>query len=205
MTRTLRVVLVRHGETDWNVARRLQGQVDIELSPVGRQQVSRLQPVIDHLSPDYVATSGLRRAMDTADVLRLPVDARYTQLNECHLGDWEGLASAELKQAGPEYTLWRTGRFDPPGAESHTAFRERIAAGFWTVVNDARSHGAHTVCIVTHGGVVRGLLSMLVGLDPAASVPSHPASVTILDVTGDDAKLRLYNYAGDLPLGDPSD
>ena len=202
---TTRIILVRHGETGWNVARRLQGQVDVPLSPVGRHQVAALRPVIDHLRPDFVVTSGLRRAGETAEALGLAVDVGEPDLNECHLGDWEGVESAHLRAAGPDYALWRVGRYDPPGAETHAEFRARISRGFWSVVATARARESATVCMVTHGGVVRGLLHTLIGLDPALAVPSHPASVTLLDVTGEHAQLRLYNCTGDLPLGDPSD
>ena len=199
----MRVILIRHGETEWNQARRLQGQVDIPLSPAGKGQVALLRPLIQHLAPTHVVISALSRAADTADVLGLQVNGTEPRLNEAHLGEWEGVSSAELKAAGPEYAAWRAGRFDPPGAEPHEIFRTRIREGFDAVVAGAASHD--TVAIITHGGVVRGLLAQLVGLDPARAVPSHPASVTLLDVNGDEVKLRLYNYAGDLPLGDPAD
>lgn len=199
----MRVILIRHGETEWNQARRLQGQVDIPLSPAGRDQVSLLRPLLRHLAPTFVVTSGLSRTADTADVLGLQVDCTEPRLNEAHLGEWEGVSSAALKAAGPEYVAWRAGGFDPPGSETHEIFRARIREGFDAVVAGAATHS--TVAVITHGGVVRGLLAQLVGLDPVRAVPSHPASVTLLDVDGDEVKLRLYNYAGDLPLGDPAD
>ena len=61
----MRLLLVRHGETEWNAARRLQGQADIALSDRGRDQARRLRPVIEALRPDRVVTSDLLRAAET--------------------------------------------------------------------------------------------------------------------------------------------
>ena len=64
-----RLLLVRHGESEWNKERRLQGQADIALSPHGRNQALQLRPVIASLAPDCVLTSDLRRARETAALL----------------------------------------------------------------------------------------------------------------------------------------
>jgi probable phosphoglycerate mutase len=88
-------------------------------------------------------------------------------------------------------------------------------------VQDAEDAGARTLLVVTHGGPIRALLREVVGLDPRSAVPSHPASLTVLDVEGgSDAlrvghgqtvrgdgavRLRLYNYSPALSRQDPSD
>jgi glucosyl-3-phosphoglycerate phosphatase len=210
----MRLVLVRHGETPWNEERRLQGQRDIGLSATGRRQVAALAETVGYLAPGYVVTSGLRRTHETAEVLGVRPDACDPRLNEAYLAGWEGRYSAEIKEeGGGVYAAWRAGRFHPPGAESFGALTERVVAGIEAAVRDAEARGHGLLMAVTHGGPARAFLTAAVGLDPARTVPSHPASLSIVDVDPGAAsltepgaaRLRLFNYAPALSPLDPPD
>ena len=218
----IRILLVRHGETDWNGARRLQGQRDIALSETGRAQVAALRGTIADAAPEHVVVSGLSRARESAEVLGQPVHRADPRFNEARLGDWEGRSSIEIRAEHQQcYADWRAGLHRPPGAESFEELTARAVDGLCAAVGHAQDAGARTVLVVTHGGPIRALLREVVGLDPRSAVPSHPASLTVLDVDGgpgalrsartDPApavgavRLRLYNYSPALSRLDPSD
>ncbi len=210
----MRLVLVRHGETPWNEERRLQGQRDIGLSATGRRQVAALAETVGYLAPGYVVTSGLRRTHETAQVLGVRPDASDPRLNEAYLAGWEGRYSAEIRQeGGGVYAAWRAGRFHPPGAESFGTLTDRVVAGIEAAVRTARDGGHGMLMAVTHGGPARAFLTAAVGLDPARTVPSHPASLSIIDVdpgaasltAPGAARLRLFNYSPAMSPLDPPD
>lgn len=85
-----RLLLIRHGETEWNAIRRLQGQQDIELSTNGCVQARALAPMVARLSPDVAFTSDLRRARDTAELLGHSNAGLRVGLREQSLGEWQG-------------------------------------------------------------------------------------------------------------------
>lgn len=202
------VMLVRHGETQWNEERRLQGQQDIGLSEVGRAQVASLRGAVHRLHPDRVIASGLSRTQQTAEVLEVPIHAVDPGLNEAHLGAWEAQYSRQIRTEHPEcYVQWRGGRYQPPGAESFTEMTARVTQSVHQAVSAADQDGVETLMLVTHGGPVRAYLSTAVGLDPHQAVPSHPASLSLVDVDPSDfsAKLRLYNYSPSFTPLDPPD
>ncbi|VXB29164.1 histidine phosphatase family protein [Citricoccus sp. K5] len=210
----MRLILVRHGETTWNLERRLQGQRDIGLSTTGREQAFALLGAIRRLAPEYVVSAELARARETAELLGAGLDATDDRLNEAFLGSWEGCHSAELKASTPElYEQWRAGQYQPPGAECFTELTDRVVAGVDQAIRDAHARGLGTLMVVTHGGPVRAYLRAAVGLDPARTVPSHPASLSCVDVDpaadspslAGTARLRLFNFAPALSLLDPSD
>lgn len=207
------LLLVRHGETEWNGAGRLQGRLDIALSPTGREQALTLRPALDAYAPSLVITSALRRTQETAAALGQSVSRHDARLDEAHLGGWEGEHSAQLRaQFAEEYSAWRGGRLRPPGGESFEELTERVVAGVEAAVREAGDRARRCVLVVTHGGPVRALLQRVVGLDPALTVPSHPASLSVLEVDEDRpftergaCRLRLFNHAPSAPFGDPPD
>ncbi|SMO44013.1 histidine phosphatase family protein [Paracoccus laeviglucosivorans] len=196
-----RLLIVRHGETEWNAVRRLQGQTDIALSDRGREQARALRPLIAAQRPDLVVSSDLRRAAETAALLG-HADARLTpDLREQCLGDWSGRDIADLQaDAAQDYADWRAGRFTPPDAEGWDSFRDRVAGA----MQDAAAQAGHTALVVCHGGVIRAALQALVGLPPSRVVPVAPASLTILLMDPNGARIEAMNIApGALRLDAP--
>src|SRR6266850_3310273 len=172
---------VRHGETDWNAERRLQGQHDIPLNELGRVQAINCGKVLrdlfarDGRDPDafdYVA-SPLVRARETMELLRnaLGLDAhRYrtdARLAELSFGRWEGFTFAELKAQDPatlalaarEHDKWS---FVPPGGESYAQLLVRVREWQASVDRDT--------VVAAHGGVARTLIVHF-GIAPPAAAP----------------------------------
>jgi len=200
-----RILLVRHGESEWNSARRLQGQADIALSGKGRSQAVSLRPTVAGLLPDRVLTSDLKRAHDTAGLLGFPEATPTAMLREIDVGEWTGASIAELlARSEAEYRDWRAGAYTPPGGEHWSAFADRTAAA----VGASLQEGAERLLVVCHGGVIRALLDRLVGLSPQRMVPVGPASLSIVAIRGpdrSDARLELLNYRPDGPVLDAPD
>lgn len=200
-----RILLVRHGESEWNKIRRLQGQADIELSARGREQALALAATIARLEPSRVATSDLKRARHTAALLGFADAQARPDLRENDVGDWTGLQIADLKATDAQgYHGWRAGTATPPGGESWAAFRARTKAA----VEELSAGLEATLLVVCHGGVIRALLESFLAITPERIIPVGPASLTILkrtDAPGMPMRLELFNFSPQGPVLDAPD
>ena len=164
-----RLVMWRHGETDYNATGRMQGHLDSQLTEVGRNQARFAVPALARFSPDIVVTSDLRRAMDTATTFTeatgvpLRVDKR---LRETNLGLWQGMTSAEVDEQWPgARQIWQTDpTWTPPGGES----RLEVAARAAEVVTDLDELTEETAVLCAHGGLIAALVGHLLELPIAA-------------------------------------
>lgn len=194
-----RLVLWRHGETDYNAALRMQGQLDSQLTAKGLSQARRASPVLAALTPEVLLTSDLSRAADTAAVLAaetglsMRVDKR---LRETHLGQWQGLTHAEVEADCPGcIEAWR---FDPECAPPGGETRVEVAARAAQVVGEIDAGAPETAVLCTHGGLISGLTPLLLGL-PVASWPVFGGISnchwTVLVRRGSGWRLVSYNTA----------
>lgn len=162
-----RLIVWRHGNTDWNATGRVQGQVDVPLNDLGRDQARTAAPLLAALRPDVVVASDLRRAADTAAALAQltgqPVrpDAR---LRERHFGQWQGLALTDAAARFPaEHARWRAGEPDPgAGIESLDDLGKRVGEALLAA---AELVDGGTVVVATHGGAARQGVGHLLGWD----------------------------------------
>ncbi|NBO80127.1 MAG: histidine phosphatase family protein [Actinobacteria bacterium] len=150
---TARVLMVRHGESEWNVLGKWQGRADIALTEAGRQQA---RSAAAHLRAaavpvNRVLASTLRRAHETAEIiaeqLGLGVVMSDERLVETDVGPWEGLRADEIEAAWPRYLRDRK---TPPGFEPP----DQVFARATQAIRDAARSGDHTL-IVSHSGVIR--------------------------------------------------
>jgi glucosyl-3-phosphoglycerate phosphatase len=184
-----RLILVRHGETEWNARKTLQGQSDIALSSRGISQAQALNPVVKRFAPETAVSSDLKRAKQTAELLGWG-HARLDRLwREADLGEWTGRDVADLKAEAPaHYQRWRDGQAYPPGGEDFASFKARIVKAV-----DALMDLNGNVLVVAHGGVIRAALSALIGLNPDRIVAVDPASATVLQMNAGKPRLLAYN------------
>jgi probable phosphoglycerate mutase len=152
-----RILLARHGETDWNRVGRWQGQADPPLNDAGRSQAAELA---ERLAGDGIAviySSDLARASQTAHVVaeRLGLDVvEDAGLREIDVGSWSGLTRAEVEQRFPEgYARWLGGEIGHDG-ETREELTERVVGA---VERIAAAHPDDTILAVTHGGAIRAL------------------------------------------------
>ena len=167
-----RLVVIRHGETDWNAEGRMQGQLDAPLSRRGRWQAGRLGDALAGEGIEAIVASDLSRALDTARALAaavgLPVSTDPGLRERC-FGVFEGHTYAEIDARWPEEALrWRghDAAFGPEGGERLEDFAERAVAA---VRRAAEAHPGRTVAVVTHGGVLDSLYRAAYGLETTAT------------------------------------
>ena len=157
----VRLVLWRHGQTEWNVQGRFQGQSDIPLDEVGEQQAERAARLLAALRPDTIISSDLGRAMATAVPLARLTGLSVTfdkDLRERHGGAWEGLTDVQIRTRYPEeYAQWL-----PPGGESTVTVADRAGAALERIA-DGLPPGSLAV-VVSHGAAIRLGAARLLGL-----------------------------------------
>lgn len=145
-----RMLLVRHGQSEWNAAGRWQGQADPPLTGLGRAQARVASQRVGAV--DVVVASDLLRAVETAGVIatELGVGPVVVEegLRETDAGEWSGLTKAEIERDWPGYL---EARRRPPGFEDREAFRARVQDALARVVE---AYAGATVLVVTHGGVI---------------------------------------------------
>lgn len=172
-----RLLLVRHGETEWNAARKLQGQRDIALSARGQRQASGLAAMVRTFVPARVVASDLKRTLQTAAALGYTpeTDPRW---READLGTWTGEGIDALRQRDPDaYAAWRGGLLTPEGAESFDILKGRVVAATKELLGSSE-----TVLVVTHGGPIRAVCAHWLCLPPKRIVPVSPGSLTVLEL-----------------------
>lgn len=157
------IIVVRHGETEWNHDGRIQGHLDVELNEAGRQQAAA---VADRLSREpnisAVYSSDLKRAFETAQIIATSCGglevSKEPDLRERHLGDLQGLVLREAaklsKKAYQAFLSHRTNQEIPGGGESLDRLYERCTSSLERI---GRKHRGERVIVVTHGGVIRTL------------------------------------------------
>lgn len=152
-----RLLVIRHGETDWNLDARIQGHTDIPLNARGRWQAERLGQALADEGIHAIYSSDLQRARDTADAIArhagVPLQLD-TALRERHFGRFEGRTQDEVGVHWPKELLrWRERdpSYGPEGGEVLQAFYERCVSAATRL---ADQHPGETIALVAHGGVL---------------------------------------------------
>ena len=202
-----RLLLVRHGITESNSARKFVGHSDVELSATGYRQVERLHDRLVDDKIDAVYSSDLRRALVTAEVISSghKVDiVTCPELREVNYGNVEGLTFEEISRLYPEVAESLTNfslRLKFPGGEGFEGFTERTSK----FLDRLKKHTpSQTVLIVSHGGSLRVLICHLLGIDlghwqqfrldnASLSIVETCSQRTIVSLLNDAAHLRGVN------------
>jgi probable phosphoglycerate mutase len=155
-----RIIVIRHGETAWNVDNRIQGQLDIPLNAVGREQARRVGEALAGEDIAAIYSSDLLRAFETAAAVAPHIGRSIVPepgLRERGFGEFEGLTFTEIEARWPEASArWRQRDpgFGPPAGEVLTDFHARCVA---TATRLAAAHAGEVIVIVAHGGVLDSL------------------------------------------------
>lgn len=166
---TTTIVLVRHGETDWNREHRFQGHADPPLNEAGRAQARTLAEELSQEPYARVFSSPLRRALETAEILAagrgLEVET-HAGLMEVDVGSWAGLTVSEVEARFPDgYRSWTESRSGWPDGETYDELGRRVVSA---VLDLAARNGQATLLGVTHGGPIRAVTAYTRGLPFAA-------------------------------------
>ncbi len=163
----MRVLLARHGQTDWNAAGKIQGVSDIPLNDRGRSQARDLAARVRGEGVGVIYTSPLKRARETAEIVGAALGVGVhaaSELTELSFGDWEGCSWGEIGERWPEqFALYAADRknYAPPNGESYAAMLARAKP----FIDSLRAMaGAGTALCVCHSAVMRGILAEEAGL-----------------------------------------
>ena len=147
------IYLVRHGETDWNRERRIQGSTDIPLNAIGREQAATTGRLLARRQWDAIIASPLSRAFETASIIAaetgLPTPTTIDALVERNYGQAEGMTGAEIDARYPAGA-------EVPGRETRDAVAARVLPALMAI---AEAHPGEAVIVVSHGGVIRTVLN----------------------------------------------
>lgn len=169
----MKIYLIRHGQTDWNIQGKIQGSHDIPLNETGERQAEQLSVGMDKRPVKKIFSSTLERAVGTARKIgeRQNVDIYLMQgLIEVEFGDWEGMTWDEIKEKYPaEYERWELNPVDvaPPGGETQVDVLKRVAKTMNTIMDMTDKH--EDIAIVTHGATMAYIVSYLMRNHPEES------------------------------------
>lgn len=159
----MKLIVLRHGETDWNVEKRIQGQRDVSINGKGRGQIRKTCEILAKVNITYIVTSPLRRALESAQTcaheLGIPMIV-HPGFAERSFGWLEGLTTDEISEA---YGIADVEEMDDPkyGIESFESLTERMNQGLQELTSQ---FPCQTVLLVTHGSIIKHMGSMW-GLD----------------------------------------
>lgn len=200
VTERTTAILVRHGETEWNVSGRIQGHNDSALTAQGAEQGRRVAERLSTLAIAAIYASISSRARDTAELIAAPHGLAVTQvadLRERCYGAYEGLTLDEISvqdEAGLEAWLPHPQRelTAPPGGETQPQMSRRVLAAVREIISN---HPGETVVIATHGGPVKSVVAEVLGLPierwDRAWVTN--GSLTIVVGAPDDLRIACFN------------
>lgn len=154
----MKLYFIRHGQTDWNLLKKIQGSYDSELNMTGIAQAEELSKRISELNYKFskIYSSKQKRALKTAQILSETIKVEYIPidgLEEVKLGEWEGLTWDEVKERFPcEYQEWYSYRryTRPPKGESYQDMLVRVLEVIHRIINEEHDN----VAIVTHSAVI---------------------------------------------------
>lgn len=186
-----RLILLRHGETEWSRSGKHTGRTDIELLDVGREQATLAAEAIGDLQlrDPLVVSSPRQRARVTAELAGLTVDEVSPLLAEWDYGDYEGLTTPEIRQTVPGWTVWT---HDSPGGETAVQVSERADAAIALALEHMPSRD---VVFVGHGHFSRSVLSRWVELPVSEGVRFSMAAASIA-VCGFEKGIRQISALG---------
>ena len=193
----MKLLLVRHGQTDWNIARRFQGQSDIPLNEVGKKQAKALANRLLNQPFDFVYSSDLQRATETAKIICKSEWHPDLRLREVNFGDWEGLTYNEIKEKHPDpLSAWENDIYKnaPPNGETLEQLSARVQSMLGELYAKRQDQ---TVLIVAHGGVLQTLICLALNLKPTMYWQFHLSTASLSEIAfypkGAGAIVNLLN------------
>lgn len=209
----VRVILARHGQTEWNKEFRFQGKTNIQLTEEGKRQAHSLSLRLSSWPPDVIYSSPLDRALYTAQAIAERHNMKpiiMNELKEIDFASWEGQSINGLEREQHEiFSRWRADPFfnPPEGAETWPELEERLSLA----VNKMLAGGHKRIVAVSHGGIMRALYAVFTGLNPHKTWNMDVSNCSIsgiemrfgrpcLAFANDDLHIRAGSYGERLPV-----
>jgi alpha-ribazole phosphatase len=178
----MNLLLIRHGQTNWNLEQRFQGQSDIPLNETGRKQANALAERLAAEKFDAVYSSDLQRATETAKIICTSQIHPDPRLREVNFGDWEGMIYDEIKVKYPEtLAAWEADIFK--NAPPHGETLEQLSIRVQSMLDELRKkHEDQNILIVAHGGVLQTLICLALKLPPTMYWQFHLSTASTSEV-----------------------
>jgi alpha-ribazole phosphatase len=200
----IKLFLIRHGQTSWNVEGRYQGYQDIELNSTGIKQARLAAKYLSRVEFSNIYSSPLSRTMETARIinLRRRLDVKVRQdLKEVNFGKWEGMRFEQINSTyNNDYQKWLDDpyRNRPTGGESFQELTDRTTAAIDSIV--AENRDGSNVAVSTHGGVILSLLVhwLQIPLDRWKSIIQRQGAINIAVIDKGFPYISAINYTGHL-------
>ena len=193
----MKLYIIRNGQKDWNIEKKIQGRQDIPLNERGRYQAGCLKKAMENRPVTDVFTSPQIRAMETAKAVASSsgsVVIPVKDLMEINYGSWEGKTEEELLQEDRAlYEAWwsHPAETAPPGGESISQVNERCQKA-WKEIKPQLTGDA---AIVAHGGLLAHFMEQLLGSESvAASTVAHNASITTIEYEPETERFTLVEF-----------
>ena len=194
---TTTVVLIRHGQTDWNLAGRWQGHADIPLNETGKAQAKALAERLANWPIKAIYSSDLKRCAETATAVanKIGLTPTYKKIwRERDVGEFSGFTGQQIREKFPE--IWKNakrGMIDPPNGETFLDLRKRSMAAFEETI---AHHNSEMIAVFSHGGVLHTLIAQIIGIDKnefGRFTLRGNTGISIIEIKEQDARLTLLN------------
>jgi len=208
----VKLFLIRHGQTSWNVEGRYQGDKDIDLNGVGIKQAKLAAKYLSRINFSNIYCSSLKRTIDTANIINkgrnLQIIVREN-LKEMNFGKWEGLKFHQINEEfNEDYQKWLKDPYNTPptGGESFKKLKDRSIAEIDSIVSENKDGSG--IAVVTHGGVILSLLIhwLQIPLSRWKSIIQRQGAINIVVIDKGFPYISAINYTGHLkPIYDDSE
>jgi len=190
-----RIILIRHGQTDWNTQMRYQGSKNMPLNATGMSQASLLGRRMKNEKVTKVYASTMKRANDFASIIFGQTDIEpVPELREISFGMFEGMSYDEIMHKHPDiYSKWVK---DPlnltvPGGEDPKSFKKRVLTAFDRIEASAGSDGY--TAVVTHGGPISVIVNSVAGEKSFWDNIPHTGSISIIEDKGGERRIKSFD------------
>mgnify|MGYP000918925010 CR=1 FL=1 len=193
-----KIYLIRHGQSEWNILSKIQGQKDAKLTDLGREQARKLGERLINENIDVIYSSDLSRALETAKIIASRIQkpiVECKELREIKFGPWEGLTLDEIKkQYEEEYLVWMRNpeRFKLEGAETLEDLKERVMIYLDEIITENKDKN---IAIVSHNATLKVIILNLLGMGNAfyKNISLNNVSLTIVERREYNNVLTLFN------------
>lgn len=194
----LRIYITRHGQTQWNQERRLQGWKDAPLTELGIKQAEELGNRIKKIDLDHIYCSPLGRTKKTAEIaldgknIPLSLDERLKEIN---MGDWEGIDAEKVKENHPKHynLFWNSpDKYEPDTGESYIDIYDRVTDALDEIIS---KHSDENILIISHGCASKVMLAYFEGRPLGELWESDSlkeTSLSLVEIDGEEVNIRMY-------------
>jgi len=189
-----RIILIRHGATNFNLQKRYSGFIDVSLNQLGKKQARNLCRALEGENIDRVYCSDRKRAIQTARIVFKGRQIKKVRdLREIHFGVFEGLKHCQLLKKHPKaYRQWLDNPFKAkiPKGEDLRGFKKRVLAGLNKIISE--NHGK-TVAVVSHGGAISMIINSILKFENFWQAIPSSASLSIIEYRNNKPEVRIFN------------